>query len=51
MMMVIIIITVILINICIIRLEAAMKTEKESMRSTLDSILAKVAIIDAVGGG
>ena len=29
-------------SLSLLRLEAAMKTEKENMRSTLDSILAKV---------
>ena len=34
----------IFIKCTLLRLEAAMKTEKENMRSTLDSILAKVDI-------
>ena len=33
---------IVVVTFCLLRLEAAMKTEKESMRSTLDSILAKV---------
>ena len=32
------------VSLSLLRLEAAMKTEKENMRSTLDSILAKVDI-------
>ena len=41
-MIIIIVIIMVVTNFCLLRLEAAMKTEKESMRSTLDSILAKV---------